>query len=97
MFNRFCVEPLERRRLLSATPDTLYSFTGGTDGNEPSGISVDSTGDVFGTTYLGGNNGEGAIYKLAQGATDVSTVYSFAGGTDGSTPAGIFRDSAGNL
>jgi uncharacterized repeat protein (TIGR03803 family) len=37
----------------------LYSFTGGSDGADPyySGVTLDSLGNIFGTTYSGGVNG----------------------------------------
>jgi uncharacterized repeat protein (TIGR03803 family) len=44
---------------------TIYSFTGGSDGATPvAGPSLDSQGDIYGTTYQGGAHGAGTIFKL---------------------------------
>jgi uncharacterized repeat protein (TIGR03803 family) len=80
----------------------LYSFTGGADGNTPyfSDVIFDSVGNLYGTTYLGGAYGLGAVFELSPvGASWTETVlYSFAGGADGSTPeTGLIMDPAGNL
>src|ERR1019366_2241805 len=43
----------------------LYSFTGGADGSGPNaGVIADAAGNLYGTTYNGGANGLGAVYKL---------------------------------
>ena len=43
----------------------LYNFTGGSDGWEPrGGVILDSTGNLYGTTYGGGKNGTGVIFKI---------------------------------
>jgi uncharacterized repeat protein (TIGR03803 family) len=77
----------------------LYSFAGGTtDGSEPyDGLVVDSSGNFYGTTYVGGTDNVGVVFELS-GATE-SVLYSFAGGTsDGSHPyANLIIDSHGNL
>jgi uncharacterized repeat protein (TIGR03803 family) len=76
----------------------LYSFTGGADGGYPyAGVSLDSAGNLYGTTYNGGTANAGVVYKLD--ATGHETVlYSFTGGADGANPyAGVIRDAAGNF
>jgi uncharacterized repeat protein (TIGR03803 family) len=76
----------------------LYSFTGGTDAENPAvGVIRDSAGNLYGTTSGGGTAGLGAVYKLD--ATGHETVlYSFTGGADGGNPyAGVIGDGAGNL
>lgn len=84
----------------------LYSFTGGTDGANPSaGVVRDAQGNLYGTTYSGGDlsclsifgtPGCGVVYKLDTTGTETA-LYSFTGGTDGSAPQGLVIDSAGNL
>jgi uncharacterized repeat protein (TIGR03803 family) len=45
----------------------LYDFTGGSDGANPSGIvSLDSNGNIYGTTYTGGLAG-GCTYSTGCG------------------------------
>jgi uncharacterized repeat protein (TIGR03803 family) len=71
------------------------------DGAFPqSGVVLDNSGNVYGTTSLGGSYGEGDVYELSQSGSGwmLTTLYAFQNGSDGSTPfaAPIF-DSAGNL
>ena len=76
----------------------LYSFTGGLDGNAPSGALLpDAGGGFYGLTFYGGASAEGTIYKLTRNGT-LTNLYSFTGGVDGFLPAGalVFGDD-GNL
>jgi uncharacterized repeat protein (TIGR03803 family) len=76
----------------------LHKFTGDPDGYGPESLLVqDSAGDLYGTTYLGGKHGYGAVFKVDK--SDKETVlYSFVGTPDGSGPyPGVIRDAAGNL
>jgi len=64
----------------------LYSFAGGTDGQQPEAGLLDVDGVLYGTTELGGTGEFGTVFALDP-ATGVETVlYSFAGGTDGANP-----------
>jgi uncharacterized repeat protein (TIGR03803 family) len=66
----------------------LYSFTGGNDGANPvGGLARDKSGNLYGTAENGGANSVGAVFSLAPNGT-LSTLYSFAGGTDGANPQG---------
>jgi len=75
---------------------TIYSFTGGTDGSSPwTGVTRDSTGDLFGTTIRGGKYGNGTVFKLkppttSGGAWTLVVLHSFAGlaGGDGDSSYG---------
>ena len=85
----------------------LYNFTGGSDGKNPyGGVTLDSKGDLYGTTVAGGSGGTcasdgcGVVYLLSKsGKKWVETVmYNFSGGKDGFGPGGaVVFDSAGNL
>lgn len=47
------------------TETILYSFQGGRDGSNPGGALVmDSTGNLYGTTYLGGAEGKGVVFEI---------------------------------
>jgi uncharacterized repeat protein (TIGR03803 family) len=78
----------------------LYSFGTGTDGATPiGGVHLDSAGNLYGTTSVGGAYGYGAIFELKPGATwTESILYSFQNTQDGAYPyAGLISDAAGNL
>ena len=81
---------------------TIYSFQGQPDGSFPYGaLLFDHLGNIYGTTYYGGDNGIGAVYKLSPrpvGEWDENVIYSFQEGSDGNSPiSNLVFDSAGNL
>jgi uncharacterized repeat protein (TIGR03803 family) len=60
----------------SGTLTLLHSFTGGTnDGANPdAGLVMDSSGNLYGTTYNGGGSGNGVVFALSttpQGAIQI--------------------------
>jgi uncharacterized repeat protein (TIGR03803 family) len=76
---------------------SLYSFTGGNDGEYPYGGLVQGRdGNFYGTTLFGGvNGGHGTVFKISANGS-FSSLYSFTGGNDGANPqAGLVegRDS----
>jgi uncharacterized repeat protein (TIGR03803 family) len=79
----------------SYTETVLYSFQGASvnDGSGPqASLIFDKTGALYGTTGGGGQYGQGTAFKLTPpaqqgGAWTETVLYSFAGGTDGSSPA----------
>jgi len=79
----------------------LYSFVGTTDGIQPSGALVfDATGNLYGTTYVGGTGHQGVVYELtpAGGGTWTQRVLHSFSGADGATPqAALIFDATGNL
>ncbi len=47
------------------TLTTLYDFTGGADGGRPFGqLTMDANGNLYGTTTLGGSNGDGVVFEI---------------------------------
>jgi len=76
------------------TLTVLYSFTGGDDGGSPeSGLVMDSSGNLYGTTLNGGksqsNCGCGVVFRLSphgSGGWQETVLHSFSGGTDGQFP-----------
>jgi len=62
----------------------LYTFTGGSDGGEPSaGLVRASNGTLYGTTQVGGANSAGVVFQLIG---KKETVLHTFDGTDGSNP-----------
>src|SRR5271170_7214742 len=54
----------------------LYSFTGGTDGGTPyAGLIQDGSGNLYGTTLIGGAFDQGVVFKLDTGGTE-TVLYS---------------------
>jgi uncharacterized repeat protein (TIGR03803 family) len=85
------------------TEKILHSFqANGTDGTLPqSGLVIDSQGNLYGTTVLGGNNNLGTVYELkpaAGGGWKEEILHSFRDSGDGQFPqASLIFDASGNL
>lgn len=86
------------------TETVIWPFTGGNDGAQPiGGLVSDKSGDLFGTTQLGGGTANaGVVFKLsrpAKGKTAWSlTILHRFNGMDGAEPiANLAFDSAGNI
>jgi uncharacterized repeat protein (TIGR03803 family) len=84
----------------SWTESVLQSFAG-TDGAEPiGGLIFDVAGNLYGTTFVGGQHGAGTIFKLTpnpDGSWTESVLYPFAGNPAAAPQAGLVLDQAGNL
>jgi uncharacterized repeat protein (TIGR03803 family) len=76
----------------------LWAFTGGAGGSDPMGsLYQASDGNLYGTTYSGGANNDGTIFKISTIGT-FSIFYNFQGGANGSGPmAGLTLGSDGYL
>ena len=93
----------------SYTEKVLHSFTGAPDGQSPGSLSMDTSGNLYGTTEFGGSAkstsickaGCGAVFELANnsGSYTYSVLFSFSiAGLYGMNPAGsVVIDSSGNL
>jgi uncharacterized repeat protein (TIGR03803 family) len=77
---------------------TLYSFDGGNDGGYPdAGLVQGSDGAFYGTTYGGGANGSGTVFKISTNGV-LTSLYSFTGASDGAGPdAGLVLGTDGNF
>jgi uncharacterized repeat protein (TIGR03803 family) len=76
---------------------TLHTFAY-SDGASPHAVIMDSAGNLYGTTWLGGANEFGTVFKLDAGNNyALTTLHDFASG-EGTNPfAPPIADSAGNL
>ena len=83
------------------TYSVLHNFGGNRDGSYPyDGLTMDRAGNFYGTTWEGGSNGQGLVFKLYKrnGSWIYSPLYSFRGGNDGAKPyAGVTIGPDGNL
>ena len=81
----------------------VYAFPGSTGGARPfAGVTFDSSGNMYGTTYAGGTDGAGTVYQETPSGSGwvESVIYSFSSGTSSNAClpyAGVVIDLAGNL
>jgi len=89
----------------SWSQSVIYSFLGASnnDGAYPfGGMVIDSSGNLYGTTYNGGASSQGTVFELSNsGSTWMETVlhtFDDISGSDGYYPYGTLAfDAAGNL
>ena len=78
----------------------IHHFTG-TDGEMPLGdLAFDASGNIFGTTFDGGDSGSGVVYELtpSAGGWTESVLYAAQDNGDGELPrGGVTFDRSGNL
>ncbi len=85
----------------SGAETILYSFgTNSGDGFLPyAGVSSDAKGNLYGTTYFGGANNLGTVFKVTPDGTE-TVLHSFGPPPDGESPFfgdGVILDSKGSL
>jgi uncharacterized repeat protein (TIGR03803 family) len=76
----------------TGSEQVLYSFNGGNDGgNAATGIAADRTGNLYGTTVVGGTYTCGTVFELAPQASPPwpeTVLYNFTCYGDGKSPHG---------
>ena len=82
--------------------NVIYSFQGGADGRFPySGLILDQTGNLYGTTTDAGSGGGGTVFELSPSGSGwtYSVLYSLTGSLGNSCgPAwALLMDAGGNL
>jgi uncharacterized repeat protein (TIGR03803 family) len=82
----------------SWTFNLIYSLSGG--GGTEGALSMDTNGNLYGTTESGGAYGFGNVFKLTRsnGSWTYTSLHDFTRGADGAFPiSNVVIDSAGNL
>ncbi len=98
--SNYCCGTVWKYSLSSGTLTTLVSFDGDAvpaDGMFPEGgVTLDGSGNVYGTTIQGGTNGDGIVFEYSASGV-LSTLVTFSG-PNGQSPEGdLVFDSNGNL
>lgn len=77
----------------------LYSFTGGSDGGDPTSVLVGNDGNLYGLAGNGGANGGGVVFQLTPSANSwtEAVIYNLPNEEFGTNPHSLLQDSAGNL
>lgn len=73
------------------TEAILYSFSG-TDGAVPGDLILDTAGNLYGVTDMGGTYDGGVAFEMSSasgGGWTESTIYSFEGSSDGAVPGAL--------
>ncbi len=80
------------------TLNTLYTFTGGADGESPEQLILGTDGNLYGTAQLAGNPGPGAIFRMTTSGT-FTVLYGFSqSDPSGNEPwGGLLEDTDGNF
>jgi uncharacterized repeat protein (TIGR03803 family) len=77
--------------------ETLHTFTGGNDGQDPVAPLVEMPdGFLYGTVLFGGAGGQGTVFKLRRDGTDYQVVHAFSG-SEGSDPRSSLIRIGGGL
>ena len=80
-----------------AAPTSLVYFTA-KDGDQPAGLTIDASGNLFGVAHFGGPDNDGNVFEIAKvngGYAGVTKIVNFTGlnGTDPN--ASLIADAAG--
>ena len=84
----------------ATTTDIIFSFEEDNGEYADTDLEVDSAGNIYGTTVLGGDHGGGTVFQLTSTPSGwvQNVLYSFTGGADGGEPyKGVSIDRQGNL
>ena len=81
----------------TGTETVLYGFGGSPDGSNPlASLMLDAQGNLYGTTWRGGTDSDGTVFKLDTSGNE-TVLYSFTG-KSGLAPYGdLVLDAQGNL
>jgi uncharacterized repeat protein (TIGR03803 family) len=108
-FKEFCLIPALMAGISLLLPDrvpaqtlkTLYSFTGGSDGNNPQAGLILSGKTLYGMTTEGGSSGDGTVFAVNTDGTGFTNLYGFTAlvsntNSDGAYPQAVVLVLSGN-
>lgn len=73
----------------TGTFSTIYTFPDAAHGSHPNAtLTLDKSGNLFGTTQYGGASNRGAVFSIAADSATETVLYSFSGMPDGAYPQG---------
>ena len=75
----------------------LATFVSPMGQSPESGVTFDSSGNLFGTTVGAGAYGDGTIFEIPSGLSTITTVANFNGSNGSEPAANLILDSNGNL
>ncbi|HVU26033.1 MAG TPA: choice-of-anchor tandem repeat GloVer-containing protein [Opitutus sp.] len=77
----------------------LHAFTSASDGGQPyGGVTQGVDGLLYGTTYMGGANGDGTLFAVTTDGATFTVLHDLAHATDGSSSrAGVIQASDGEI
>jgi len=81
----------------SSTIQVLAAFNGANGATPYGGLIEDSHGNLFGTTVVGGESGDGTVFELPSGSNTINTLASFDGSNGANPYAGLIMDNNGDL
>ncbi|HEY2584579.1 MAG TPA: choice-of-anchor tandem repeat GloVer-containing protein, partial [Tepidisphaeraceae bacterium] len=81
----------------STVVTTLASFNGANGQYPEAAPTLDTSGNLYGTTYLGGPGGNGTIYEVAKGLNAITSLAAFNVANGENPQGGLWLDSSGNL
>ena len=77
-------------RVTAQTFTTLHSFTGGSDGANPTAVLILSGNTLYGTANIGGSSGYGTVFAVHTNGTGFTNLYSFT-----AAPGSLYTNSDG--
>ena len=98
----FRAQAADEGRVASRIEKVIYRFDVQDGASPAAGVVFGANGDLYGTTFAGGINGNGAVFDLSPeggfGPWKEIVLHRFSGGNDGENPiAGLTLDIRGNL
>jgi uncharacterized repeat protein (TIGR03803 family) len=77
---------------------TAIASFNGVNGSTPfGGLIADTAGNLYGTTYSGGANDQGTVFRVDYGTNAITTLATFNGANGARPYDGLIIDTAGNL